>query len=182
MASDSDIKIYVKKSLNETTEFENLTDNILRHVSNGNKDKAAELGIKMAKVKAEDNVINLGYCKLTAAQLYQVRVLLTFTAEYCVQKNISVEFLSDTVSSAMYDYLKANERGYYDNISDGGAFTFYLLALKKNGDTAQNIGERFAMLCNFNKPEIVDLGKNIFTEGEKYFTELINNAGFVPVE
>lgn len=182
MTDDSDIKIYVRKSLSETNEFESLTDDILRHVSNGNRDKATQLGTKMAKIKAEDNVIDLSRYNLSAAQLYQVRVLLTFTAEYCVQKNISEAFLSDAASTAMYDYLKANEKGYYDNISDGGAFTFYLLALKKSGETAQNIGERFAMLCNINKPDIVELGKNIFTEGEKYFRDLIKNAGFIPVE
>lgn len=182
MKDDRDIKIYVKKGISETGEFETISDDILRHVSNGNKEKASELGRKMAKIKAEDGVADLSGYNLSAAQLYQVRVLLTFVAEYSVQKNISVEFLSDTVSTAMYDYLKANERGYYDNISDGGAFTFYLLALKKSGDTAQNIGEQFAMLCRINKPEFIKLGAEIFTTGEKYFAELINNAGFETIE
>ena len=178
MKDDRDIKIYVKKGISETTEFETISDDILRHVSNGNKEKASELGRKMAKIKAEDGVADLSGYNLSAAQLYQVRVLLTFVAEYSVQKNICVEFLSDTVSTAMYDYLKTNERGYYDNISDGGAFTFYLLALKKSGDTAQNIGERFAMLCGINKPEFVKLGAEIFTTGEKYFADLINKTKF----
>ena len=182
MADDSDIKIYVRKGMSETNEFASLTDDILRHVSNGNRDKATQLGTKMAKIKAEDNITDLGKYNLTASMLYQARVLMTFTAEYCVQKNISVSILSDAVSTAMYDYLKANEKGYYDNISDGGAFTFYLLALKKSGNTAQNIGEQFAMLCGINKTEIVDLGKIIFTDAEKYFTEMIDNAGFIPVE
>lgn len=182
MADDSDIKIYVRKGMSETNEFASLTDNILRHVSNGNRDKATQLGTKMAKIKAEDNITDLSRYNLTAAMLYQTRVLMTFTAEYCVQKNISVSILSDAVSTAMYDYLKANERGYYDNISDGGAFTFYLLALKKSGNTAQNIGEQFAMLCGINKPDIIELGKSVFIDSEKFFTELINNAGFLPVE
>lgn len=182
MADDRDIKIYVKKGNSETTEFESLSDDILRHVSNGNKDRAIELGKKMAKVKAEDNVVDLSKYNLSAAQLYQVRVLLTFVAEFAVQKNISVTFLSDFVSNAMYDYLKLNEPGYYDNISDGAAFTFYLLALKKDGDTAQNIGEQFAMLCGIHKPEFAKLGSEIFTEGEKYFTKLIHNAGFIPIK
>lgn len=182
MADDRDIKIYVKNGMSETGEFMSITDDILRHVSNGNRDKATQLGTKMAKIKAEDNIIDLSAYRLSAAQLYQVRVLLTFTAEFCVQNRISVKFLSDAVSTAMYDYLKSNEKGYYDNISDGAAFTFYLLALKKDGETAQNIGEQFAMLCNFNKPEFVELGKNIFIEGEKYFSDLIENAGFTPDE
>lgn len=178
MTDDRDIKIYVKKGMSESAELDSLSDDILRHASNGNREKASALGVRMAKIKAEDGVIDLSEYNLTAAQLYQVRVLLTFIAEYSVQKNISVEFLSDTVSTAMYDYLKANERGYYDNISDGGAFTFYLLALKKGGDTAQNIGEQFAMLCRINKPEFVKLGAEIFTTAERYFFDMINDTDF----
>ena len=53
MADDRDIKIYVKNGMSETTEFESISDDILRHVSNGNKDKAVELGQKMAKVKRQ---------------------------------------------------------------------------------------------------------------------------------
>ena len=181
MNDDRDIKIYVKNGMSETTEFESISDVILRHASNGNKDKAAELGAKMAKIKAEDNVIDLSKYKLSASQLYQVRVLLTFVAEYAVQNNIKEKFLSDTVSNSMYDYLKKNESGYYDNISDGGAFTFYLLALKKFGDTAQNIGEQFAMLCGINKPEFHKLGADIFTAAEKFFTEMIAETKFEKV-
>lgn len=181
MADDRDIKIYVKKSMSETSEFKCITDEIQIHIANGNKDKAIALGEKMAKIKPEDNIIDLSGFNMTAALLYQIRVLLTFTAEYSVQKNIAVEFLADTASSAMYDYFKANERGYYDNISDGGAFTFYLLALKKGGDAAENIGKQFSMLCNMSWPEIADLGKRIFTEGRQYFDKLINEITFEEV-
>ena len=178
MADDRDIKIYVKKSMSETTEFKCLTDEIQRHIANGNRDKAIALGEKMAKVKPEDNIFNLDGFNMTAALLYQIRVLLTFTAEYRIQHGLPVEFLADTVSTAMYDYFKANESGYYDNISDGGAFTFYLLALKKGGDVAENIGEQFAKLCNINWPEIADLGKRVFTEAVEYFDKMIDEITF----
>ncbi len=181
MADDRDIKIYVKKSMTETSEFRSLTEEIRLHIDNGNRDKAIALGEKMAKVKPEDNIIDMSGFNLTSALLYQIRVLLTFIAEYSVQKNIAVEFLSDTASSAMYDYLKANESGYYENISDGAAFTFYLLALKKGGDPAQNIGEQFSMLCGISWAEIVDLGKRIFTDGSKYFDEMIKSVTFEDV-
>ena len=178
MNDDRDIKIYVKKGSSDTSEFESISDSILRHVSNGNRDKASELGANMAKVKAEDGAVDLSGYKLSASHLYQVRVLLTFVAEYSVQKNISEKFISDTVSGSMYDYLKENESGYYDNISDGGAFTFYLLALKKSGELARNIGEQFAMLCGTNSPEFIELGDKIFTEAEKYFSDMILSVVF----
>ncbi len=181
MADDRDIKIYVKKPVSETTEFKCLTEEIQLHIANGNRDKAIALGESMAKVRPEDNVVDLSGFNMTASLLYQVRVLMTFVAEYRIQKNLVVEFLADSASSAMYDYLKANESGYYDNISDGGAFTFYLLALKKGGDAAENIGEQFSMLCNISWPEIVDLGKRVFTEGSEFFDRMISEVTFEEV-
>ncbi len=178
MADDRDIKIYVKKSMTETGEFQAINDEIQLHVANGNRDKAVVLGQRMAAVRPEDGIVSFGELNMTAALLYQTRVLLTFMAEYSIQRNIAVEFLAETASSAMYEHLKTNESGYYNNISDGAAFTFYLLALKKEGDATTNIGEQFAMLCNINWPEIVELGKRIFTESSAYFDRMINETSF----
>lgn len=178
MADDRDIKIYVKKSLTETGEFQVLNAEIQRHIANGNRDKAIALGQQMAKIKPEDGIVDFGSLTMTSALLYQIRVLLTFMAEYSIQNNISVNFLADSASSAMYEYLKANESGYYDNISDGAAFTFYLLALKKGGDAATNIGEQFSMLCNIGWQEIIELGKRIFTQGAEHFEKMINEVTF----
>lgn len=181
MADDRDIKIYVKKSMTETGEFKIISDEIQQHIANKNRDKAIALGKKMAMVKPEDGVVDFGNLNMTSALLYQIRVLLTFMAEYSIQKNIPVEFLADTASSAMYDYLKANESGYYDNISDGAAFTFYLLALKKGGDPAENIGNQFSMLCNIGWQEIIDLGKRIYTQGSEHFDKMIKETTFEEV-
>ena len=181
MADDRDIKIYVKNSISETTEFRCLTDEIQFQISNGNRDKAIALGESIAKIRPEDNIVNLSGFNMTSAVLYQIRVLLTFIAEYRIQKKITNEFLCDTAISAIYDYLKANESGYYDNISDGGAFSFYLLALKKGGDPAQNLGEQFAKLCNINWTEIVDLGKRIFIEASEFFDKMIDETDFKEV-
>lgn len=178
MAEDRDIKIYVKKAMTETGEFRAINDEVQFHLANGNRDKAIALGQKMAKIKPEDGIVDLSGFNMTSALLYQVRVLLTFTAEYSIQKNVPVDFLADTTSAAMYEYLKTNESGYYNNISDGAAFTFYLLALKKGGDAATNIGEQFSMLCNISWQEIIDLGKRIFVQASEYFDNMINETTF----
>ncbi len=178
MADDRDIKIYVKKSMTETGEFQAINDEVQLHLANGNRDKAIALGQQMAKIKPEDGVVDLSGFSMTSALLYQVRVLLTFMAEYSIQKNIPVDFLADTASTAMYEYLKANESGYYNNISDGAAFTFYLLALKKGGDAATNIGDQFSMLCNISWQEIIDLGKRIFVQASEYFDNMIKETTF----
>lgn len=178
MAEDRDIKIYVKKSMTETGEFQAINDEVQLHLANGNRDKAIALGQQMAKIKPEDGIVDLSGFNMTAALLYQVRVLLTFVAEYSIQKNVSVDFLADTASAAMYEYLKTNESGYYNNISDGAAFTFYLLALKKGGDAATNIGEQFSMLCNISWQEIIDLGKRVFVQASEHFDNMIKETIF----
>ena len=116
---------------------------------------------------------------MPAAELYCVRVLLTFTAEYAVQKYVLSDTLIDAVSASMYDYLKAEETGYYDNISDGSAFTFYLLALKKSGDTAKNIGEQFAQRCGINSDEYVTFGADIFNKSLELYSKIIDETKFV---
>lgn len=178
MADDRDIKIYVSKSEKTESEFGNISDKIALHTANGNKEKAIVLGQRLAKIRPDDGFVDLSRFNMTAPLLYQIRVLLTFLAEQAVDRNIGDKVLAQTIVSAMYDYLKANESGYYDNISDGGAFTFYILALSKSGDTATNIGEQFSKLCNINWPEIVDLGKRVYLQGTKYFDRVIDDIDF----
>jgi hypothetical protein len=64
----------------------------------------------------------------------------------------------------MYDRLINDCPGFYDNISDGAAFTFYYLALRKDNNVEKNIGDRFAMLCSKEGNEkMAELGALIFT-------------------
>ena len=101
-----------------------------------------------------------------------------FMMEHLCRK-IEQEALADAVSSSMYDYLKTEESGYYDNISDGSAFTFYLLALKKDGDTARNIGEQFAQRCGINNEEYSDMGANFFIKAQELFSKIIDETEFI---
>ena len=115
---------------------------------------------------------------MPAAELYCVRVLLTFTAEFSIRNRIHSDILADAVSTSMYDYLKTEEKGYYDNISDGSAFTFYLLALKKDGAPSHNIGEQFAKRCGTNRIEYTQKGAEIFDRASELFSRMIEETGF----
>ncbi|MBQ7548749.1 MAG: hypothetical protein IJT03_03490 [Clostridia bacterium] len=177
MPEDNDIKIYVRKNSGENGDFEALSEDIRRNKTNGNIEKAEALGVKMAQVTPEDKSLGLS-SHTSASLLYQMRVLMTFTAEYKLRELIKSEFLSDSAVNAMYDYLKLNERGYYDNISDGGAFTFYLLALKKSGSASENIGARFADLCSTGSDEIKKIGADVFEISSELFSRMISAADF----
>ncbi len=179
MAEDRDIKIYEGKGNSDLNDIQRISEDIDRNKRNGNIDKAKALGKRLAKIRPDCKKLGLDIGNMPASELYCVRVLLTFTAEYAVQKYILSETLADAVSASMYDYLKAEESGYYDNISDGSAFTFYLLALKKSGDTAKNIGEQFAQRCGINSEEYVAFGADIFNKSLELYSKIIDETEFV---
>lgn len=179
MAEDRDIKIYVGGNRSESNDIQRISEDIDRNKRNGNNDKAKILGRRLAKIRPDCAKLNLDIGKLPAAELYCVRVLLTFTAEYAVRKYISSDTLADAVSTSMYDYLKTEESGYYANISDGSAFTFYLLALKKSGNIERNIGEQFALRCGISNDEYVNFGAEIFSKALDFFSKIIEETDFV---
>lgn len=178
MAEDKDIKIYVGKNSPEQNEFRQISDGIDFNTKNGNIEKAKQLGIRLAKIKPESDELGLDCRKSAASTLYCIRVLLTFTAEYTIRKTIDSEIIADAVSSSMYGYLKSEEPRYYDNISDGSAFTFYLLALKKDGEVEKSIGEQFAQRCGTSREEFSEMGANIFRHSLKLFTKIISETDF----
>ncbi len=178
MGEDRDIKIYVKGENSESGDFVRISDGIDRNRRNGNSDRAKQLGIRLAKVRPDSPELEPFCRNMPAAELYCVRVLLTFTAELSVRKGIPSDILADAASSSMYDYLKTEEKGYYDNLSDGSAFTFYLLALKKDGDTSHNIGEQFAQRCGTNSSEYTQKGAELFDRASELFSRMIEETGF----
>ncbi len=178
---DGDIKIYQKKSDVESNEFDGLQKDIDFHKSNGNTKKASELGVKLAGLKPTDAGLGILCAEndLPSAILYQARVLITFLCGRVSRENIASPILSDLVRHSMYDQLKVAENGYYSNIADGAAFTFYRLALKKDGDKAQEIGKEFAKMCSAkNDKVLMELGKKIYENSVSYIKNLISETDF----
>lgn len=179
--NDEDIKIYIKKSSSDISEFDCLIENIDFNRSNGNKEKAEKLGVLFAVLRPDDEVLGItdSSRSLTSSVLYQARVLITFLCGRIAKEKISNQFLSDTVRSSMYRYLKENEEGYYKNITDGAAFSFYRVAFKKPGEAQDIIGREFAELCGFSKSdELVSLGKKIYIKTVGYAESLIEKCDF----
>lgn len=178
---DDDIKIYQKESDLEAVEFDGLVKDIDFHKANGNFDKARELGAKFATLRPTDEVLGIlnDDISLTAEFLYQARVLITFLCGRVTREAIEDPILSHLVRNAMYDFLKENENGYYKNIADGAAFTFYRLALKKGADRAEEAGKEFAKMCSVKSDEtILALGKKIYINATDYINKLIEECEF----
>lgn len=186
-----DIRIYnSKKSLedfaaNLSTDIEVL--NTLR--LNGDLLRAKELGKRLATLTPRldgenDGVLSVDFKKLLAPKfnsqdiLFQIRVLMIFAAESLLQLEITAPQLSTTAINAMHDSLRKESPAFYKNISDGAAFTFYYLALKKGGSLESDIGEAFAMLCSVRKDNesFVEAGRIIWKESAAVIENEIKNA------
>ena len=171
--SENDVKIYVsKKEMNKNaSEFAGNFDAVMRNRANGNIDKARRLGESLATMTPTsdgDGIFvnlkdHLSPKFFVQDILYQIRVLLVFACETILQIELPSELLSTTAISSMYHAIEEDTPGFYSNIANGAAYTFYYLAVQKGGDISENIGEAFAMLCSVkNKESFVLAGKTVW--------------------
>lgn len=187
--AENDVKIYLGKAerlgvqVNLSTDFESIN----LHRTNGNIEKASQLGKRLATLTpsfdSDGLIVNLKDILpqkyLSQDILYQIKVLLVFTAEALLQIDIPVQVLATTAINSLHDSLIENSPGFHKNISDGAAFTFYYLAMKKDGNLSQNIGEAFAMLCNVkNKEGFVEAGKTVWSLATTIIEKEIENTSF----
>lgn len=171
--SENDVRIYVsKKEMNKNaSEFAGNFDAVMRQRANGSIDKARRLGASLATIAPTgdgDGIFvnlkdHLSPKFFVQDILYQIRVLLVFACETLLQMELPTELLSTTAIASMYNAMENDMPGFYSNIANGAAFTFYYLAIQKDGDMSENIGEAFAMLCSVkNKESFVLAGKTVW--------------------
>lgn len=188
--SDSDVKIYHSKSeLNRSgNDLSIAFDAVIAQRTNGNIDKARKLGEILATITptgSGDGIIvdlkdHLAPRYFAPDILYQIKVLLVFACETLLQIEIPVSVVSTTAISSMYERIKVLSPGFYDNISNGAAFTFYYLAIQKGGEISDNIGEAFAMLCSVkNKEGFVNAGKTVWNLAVDIIEKEIDKTEFV---
>ena len=186
--SENDVKIYKSKNdLDQSSaEISRTLDEVMTHRLNGNIDKARKLGEILATItpKGEDGIIvdlkdHLAPRYFVQDILYQIKVLLVFACETLLQIECPCEVVSTTAIASMYEVIQKNSPGFYSNISNGAAFTFYYLAIQKGGDISENIGEAFAMLCAVkNKESFVLAGKTVWNLAVDIIEKEIEKADF----
>ena len=188
--NDNDVKIYHSKSeLNKAgNDFTVAFDAVIAHRTNGNIDKARRLGEILATIAPTgggDGIIvdlkdHLAPRYFAPDILYQIKVLLVFACETLLQIELPVSVVSTTAISSMYEKIKVISPGFYDNISNGAAFTFYYLAIQKEGNLSDNIGEAFAMLCSVkNKEGFISAGKTVWNLAVDIIEKEIEKTGFI---
>ena len=147
--------------------------------SNGNMEKAAALGKKLADLKPE-NVCPEDAAKLTTNDVRQLRALIVFAAQIFLHKYLPHPMLSSQAINAMYAELSESSEGFFANISDGSSFTFYYLSVRKNRDVEESIGKNYAMLCDKDDDEyLVSLGSRVYSATGDMICDMIEDAEFV---
>lgn len=183
MFDDSDIKIFNDKGQPEEN-FDEITviEEMKRHRINGNFDKAKELGKQLADIFVDETKLMRDLAKEVGSLdfeddiIYEIKVLLAFTAEYCINHSLTSPLLSNTAINKMYDTVKENAFEFYDRLDDGAEYSFYYLALRRSGETSAEIGKAFAMLCE-NK-DFATLGKNLFEFAGQEINSIIDLCEF----
>lgn len=189
---DSDMKIFGGQAESDAAgaaEVQQLAQEMKRQRLNGNSARAKRVGARLAAIApggenedSRDLSDVLGETLPAPYVMYQIRVLLIFTAESYIHRLLPTSFLATTAINALYDTLIENEPRFYDNISDGAAFTFYYLRLRSGGNIDRGIGESFAMLCDReDDEEFIDLGSNVYRYIRRKMEEFIAEEEFAEV-
>ncbi|MCM1544471.1 MAG: hypothetical protein NC110_04145 [Ruminococcus sp.] len=191
--ADNDIKIYSKgMDINASASIAAAFETMNRHRANGNLQKARELGSRLATITpsfdSDAIVVNfkdvLAQKYLSQDILYQIKVLLVFAAESSLQIKVPTDHLATTAINSLYSTLAERSPGFFKNISDGAAFTFYYLALKKGGNITRNIGEAFAMLCSVQQTNegFVSAGETVWKLAIEVIESEINKVEFIETD
>ena len=183
---DSDIKIF-----NDNVETAESVDEVSviaemkKHRSNGNIVKAKQLGKHLAEIFIDEPHLlsdlenEVGKIGRDEDDMYHIKVLLIFTAEYSINRVLPATVLSNTAVNAMYDALSKKAAEFYDRLDDGAEYSFYYLAVRKGVDISKNIGISFAMLCGEDKDKYYTvLGQRLFEVAEHEIEKIIDNFGF----
>ena len=185
---DSDIKIFGKKSAEsanaENSDTAELAAELEKEKANGNIALAKALGKKLAEDVPNDfgdSAFGVdGDDDETPELLYQRKVLMAFAAESGLQRYCPTSLLASAAINSFYEKLMDDSPEFYDNISDGGAFTFYYLNLRRGGEVEKNIGHTFAMLCGKENDSLFqELGSTLYLRFNDVVKDMVGKTGFV---
>lgn len=167
---DSDIKIFGQekaKSRDDELSFIALME---EQRANGNIDEAMRLGDYLADIFLNEKDLLehlssiLGTIDYPQEILYQIKILMFFSAEYTLNRILPNAIVKSTAINALYGNIKNGDLDFYTEFSDGAEYSFYYLAMRKESQSViTEIGKAFAMLCGKENDETyVELGKRLF--------------------
>ena len=180
---DNDIKIFGAPEQHEDLESVAAETEALRE--SGRLDRAKRLGRELAGLSAQSPEMlaiaeSFGF-SLTPARVQQLQVLMVFSGQHALRELLAPPLLAEASITAMNNFLINRSRTFWDTISDGSAFTQYLLAERVNApheEQAGLIGGVFAYVCGQEDNEdLHHLGATVFTTAHEFV-----EAKWEPVE
>lgn len=181
---DKDIKIFVSKSKKDADDSIALISEMNAQRSNGNTEKAKKLGKELSarfldteqlRSSLEAEVGPLDYSEKI---IFQIKILMFFTAEFCINRLLPNTLLKSTATNTIYDSIMKNAGEFYEEFSDGVEYSFYYLAIKKE-DIISSVGKTFAMVSRKEgNEEFEKLGSEIFKVVAKEVEAIIDGYEF----
>lgn len=164
---DTDIKIFGQQQYNENLEEMAAQTEQLRQA--GLLDAAKRLGRELAGMSAKSPEVieiaeSFGFA-LTPAREQHLQVLMVYSAQYALRKVLQPALLAEAAVTTMNNTLINHSREFWCTISDGSAFTQYLLAKRETPETtkAQVMGKVFARVCaQEDNTDLHRLGETVF--------------------
>ena len=99
---------------------------------------------------------------LTPEQEQNLHVLMVFSGQQALRELLP-RLLAEAAVTAMNNFLINRSKAFWDTISDGSAFTQYLLAAQKTSERDTSIGVAFARVCGQeDNPDLRALGAALF--------------------
>lgn len=181
---DHDIKIFVSKSKQDADDSIALISEMNAQRSNGNTEKAKKLGKELAARFLDTDSLQasleaeLGSLDYPQKVIFQIKILMFFTAEYCINRMLPNTLLKSTATNTIYDSIMKNAGQFYQEFSDGVEYSFYYLAIKKD-DFVKAVGKTFAMVSGKEgNEEFITLGSDIFRLVAKEVESIIESYEF----
>lgn len=177
--NDDDIKIFhPKKNEGAGADLAQLVALMDEYRRNGNMEKANSLGGRLAGMMPE-TVCPEEVDRLKNNELFHLRTLMVFASQLALHKYLPHQMLASQAVNALYAKLNETSPGYFANISDGSAFSFYYLAVRSKGEVVENIGKNYAKLCDKDDDSrLISLASRIFTQTDIAVCDMIDEAEF----
>jgi len=166
---NDDVKIFVPEGgAPQAAELDSLAAQTEALRESGNLDAAKRLGRELASLAAQSPELHgisesFGFA-LNPAREQQLHVLMVYSGQHALRAQLP-RLLSEAAVTAMNNWLINRSKPFWDTISDGSAFTQYLLAAPMQGPArAGAVGEAFARMCGQeDNPDLRELGATVFT-------------------
>lgn len=156
---DSDMKIVPDKPSDIFDMSEGAASAFVREKSNGNMDKAHQLGLAFAAeiLNPTDAVVLFGIGQLdTELTIMQRKLMFAYIVNKVIEEMAPNSIVAQSAMAAFYDEIGGHSPEIYELITDSAAFSLYILSVRSSAeeDDPYAIGRVFAQLCEHEDDKV----------------------------